>query len=144
MFGNKREREANERLDQLGQQIVRASAGNEAEAEAASMSPFLYARLSARIAAERARREEGESWLTLLGVAWRTVPAMLLVAVIAVTLFLSASFGTVPSGSSSDYSLMGTSDGSIESVVFAEQRTLSNDDALATIWDDDDERETLR
>lgn len=144
MFGNKRERVADEQLDQLGQQIVRASSGNEAEAAAVGASPFLYTRLRARISAERARREERESWLTLLGVAWRTVPAMMLVAVFAVALFLSASFSTGSSGSSSDYSLMGNSDGGIESVVFAEQRTLSSDDALATIWDDDDEREMTK
>lgn len=144
IFGKKRGRQVDEQLDQLGRQIVRASAGNEAEAEAVGASPFLYTRLRARISAERVRRSERESWLTLLGVAWRTVPAMMLVAVFAVALFLSASFGTGTSGSSGDYSLTGHSDGGIENVVFAEQRTLSTDDALATIWDDEDERETTK
>lgn len=143
MFGNKKGHEANERLDELGQRIVRASAVNEAEAEAVGASPFLYTRLRARISAERERRVEGERWLTLLGVAWRTVPAMVLVAVMALVLFLSATFSTMTSGSFNDDAIVGASDSGIENVVFAEQRTISSDDVLATIWDDDD-RETTR
>jgi hypothetical protein len=63
---------------------VRASAtAGEAEAERVAASPFLYARLRTRISAEEERRAGGETWLALLGVVWRSVPAMALVALFA-------------------------------------------------------------
>src|SRR5919206_2578362 len=94
MAGEEKKRELEARLDRLGRTVVRAYASNEAEAEAAAASPFSYARLRARIAAEAARREEGEGWLAVLGVVWRAAPAMALVAVVAFALFLFA--GTAP------------------------------------------------
>ena len=89
MVGNKKNRERDERLNQVGRAVLRASASNEREAEEAAASPFLYGRVRARIRAERERREEGESWFQLLGVVWRAVPAMALVAIFAFALFWS-------------------------------------------------------
>lgn len=137
MIGNKKNRGSDERLDQIGRDIVRASALNEAEAENVAATPFLYARLRSRINAERERREEGESWLAMLGVAWRAVPAMAIVAILAVTLFLSASFSKGPSAINVDDALLGAGDAGVESVVFADNRSLSSDDILATILNDD-------
>ena len=132
-----REQDAFERLDRVAHKIVRASADNEAEAEAAASSPFLYARLRARINAERTRNETGEGWLALFGVIWRAVPAMALVAVLAFMLFLSISF-TQTAGSYSDEALLGARDAGVERVVFAGDRQLSSDDVLATILNDDE------
>jgi hypothetical protein len=138
MIGNKRNRGSDERLDQIGREIVRASASNELEGENAAAAPFLYARLRSRINDERARREEGEGWLAMLGVAWRAVPAMAVVAILAVVLFLSASFGSRPAGFSIvDDELLGANEVGVESVVFADNRSLSNDDVLATILNED-------
>jgi hypothetical protein len=140
MIGNQRNRGADERLDEIGREIIRASASNQAEGEDAAASPFLYARLRSRINAERARREEGESWLAMLGVAWRAIPAMAIVAIFAVALFLSASFGTRPSAvANADDAFLGPSDVGVENVVFADNRSLSNDEVLATILNEDEQ-----
>src|ERR671931_481799 len=113
MAGEGKKRELEARLDRLGRTAVRAYASNEAEAEAAASSPFSYARLRARLAAEAARREEGEGWLAVLGVVWRAAPAMALVGA-----------GGEP-------------------VVFADARSISNDDVLETIISDEG-REDVR
>jgi hypothetical protein len=143
MFGNKRERGSDERLDRMGRQLVRASAMNEGEAEAAVSSAHLYARLRARIASERERREEGERWFALLDVVWRAVPAMALVAVFALALLLSVSPGTRSLASFSDEALLGARDAGIERVVFIDRQPLSSDEVLATILNGE-EREALR
>ncbi|MCA1566262.1 MAG: hypothetical protein LC803_11615 [Acidobacteria bacterium] len=146
MIGNHKKDEPGERLERFGRAVVRASAtANVAEAEAAAASPFLYARLRARIAAEEERRAGGETWLTLLGVVWRSVPAMALVALVAFVLFWTSSLGTTTAspGVLSDEALMDARDAGIESVVFAERRPLSSDDVLATIIQED-EREGSR
>jgi hypothetical protein len=144
MVGKKSNRERDERLDGLGRSILRSSASNEAEAEAVASSPFLYTRLRARINAERARREEGENWLALLGVIWRAVPGMALSAVFAFALFWSASPGARSStGGFSVEALFGPRDAGVEQVVFADKTTWSNDEVLATILSDD-EREVSR
>jgi hypothetical protein len=139
MITRKKDSERDERLDILGRKIVRASSSKEEEAEAAASSPFLYTRLRARIAQERERREEGESWLTMLGVAWRTVPAMALVAVFAFVLFLSAGTGTRAPVGSNDYALLGETDAGVEQVVFADRQPLSSDEVLTTIMDADEQ-----
>lgn len=132
MVGNKRDGVTEERLDRLGRDLVRASAMNEAEAEAASASGFLYARLRSRIQ----QREERESWLVTLKVIWRAVPAMALVAILAVALFISASLGAGPSEVLSDESPL---DMGTEGVVFADARNMSSDDVLATILNEDEQ-----
>lgn len=146
MIGNHKKGEPGERLERFGQAIVRASAtANDAEAEAVAASPFLYARLRARIKTEEERRAGGETWLALLGVVWRSVPAMALVALVAFVLFWTTSLGTTTAlpGVLSDEALMDARDAGIESVVFAERRPLSSDDVLATILLED-EREVSR
>lgn len=143
MTGKKREYGTNENLDRLGRRIIRASADNEQMGEAAASSPFLYTRLRSRINAERARREEGETWRAYFGVIWRAVPAMALVAIFAFVLFLSA---RLPGGISgySDEALLGERDAGVERVVFTTDRQpLSSDDVLATILNDE-ERGTSR
>ena len=148
MIGNHKKDEPGERLERFGRAVVRASAtANVAEAEAVAASPFLYARLRARIAAEEERRAAGgETWLALLGVVWRSVPAMALVALVAFVLFWTTSLGTTTNASPgvlSDEALMDAREDGIESVVFAERRPLSSDDVLATILNAD-EREASR
>jgi hypothetical protein len=106
---------------------------NEAEGELAAASPFLYTRLRSRIAAERGQREEGEGWLAMLGVVWRAIPAMAVIAIFAVALFISANFGARPAGILADEALLDPADAGIESVVYADNRSLSNDEILATI-----------
>ena len=139
MIGNKKSRKRDEQLDRMGRELVRASVSDEVEVEAASASPFLYTRLKARINAELERRVERESWLAVLGVVWRVVPAMALVAVFALVMFVSANLNRQPSVVSNDYTLLGTSSTEVENVVFADTRNMSSDDVLATIVSDDEQ-----
>jgi Holliday junction resolvase len=143
MVDKKREQDLDERLDSVGRRVVRAAASNETAASVVASSPFLYARLRARITSERERREEGERWFTLLGIAWRAVPAMALTAIFAFALFWSASLGMQSPSNFSLESLLNTRDAGIEQVVFADRQPLSSDEVLATILSDD-ERETTR
>lgn len=139
MSGKERRRElTDERLDQLGRGLLRASASDDAEVEAAAASPFLYARLRARISAEAERREAGESWRVLLSVAWRSAPAMALAAAFAFLLFWSSSATTRAPSVLSDEAFLGTRDAGFEHVVFAERSALSNDEVLATILNEED------
>jgi len=122
------------RLERFAREVVRASAAGEAEGQAAADSPFLYARVRARIEEERRRREEGEGWLALFGVAWRAVPAMALVAVAALALFLSSGAGDLgPGFGLGAETLLVERDGDFEQVVLADTRPPSNDEVLSTI-----------
>lgn len=136
MAGEKIANARKERLERVAREVVRASAAGEGEAETAADSPFLYARVRARIEEER-RREEGEGWLALFGVAWRAVPAMALVAVMAMALFLSSGVNDLTPGFSlGAETLLVERDEDFEQVVLADTRTPSNDDVLSTIIDE--------
>ncbi len=140
MVSKKKDRGLDERLDRMGREIVRASAANEQEAERVASSPFLYTRVRSRINAERRRREEGEGWLAMLGIAWRAVPAMALTAIFAFALFWSsANPGTPTTIALSDDALFGAPDAEIERVVFADRQPLSSDEVLATIINEEPE-----
>lgn len=131
---------ARSRLDSLGREVVRAAAANEEEAEAVARSPFLYARVRARVAAERQRRAEGEGWLAVLGVAWRAVPALSLVFAFALALLLTSGPAGAPAQSGVvEEALAGAPpQGAVyERVVFAETSALTGDDVLNTIYYED-------
>jgi hypothetical protein len=135
MAGEKSDGARVERLERVAREVVRAAAAGEGEARAAADSPFLYARVRARIEEERRRREEGEGWLALLGVAWRAVPAMALVAVMALAVFLSSGAGELTPGFGlGAEALLGERDEAFEQVVLTDTRTPSNEDeVLSTI-----------
>ena len=133
MAGEKQADARGARLERLGREVVRASAGEEREAEAVADSPFLYARVRASVEAERRRREEGEGWLALFAVAWRAVPALALVTAFAFALFLStAGAGEVAAGAP-DEALIGEREADIEQVVFTNTRAPSSDEVLSNI-----------
>ena len=135
MAGEKFEDARRERLERVAREVVRAASAGEAEADAAAGSPFLYARVRARIEQERRRREEGEGWLALFRVARRAVPAMALVAVFALGLFLSSGAGDLTPGFGlGAETLLSERDEEFEQVVLADPRTPSNEDeVLSTI-----------
>jgi hypothetical protein len=135
MVGKKNSRSSDEHLDRIGRELIRASAANSEEAETVAASPFLYTRLRARINSEREQREAGESWLTMLGVIWRAIPAMAMVALLAVVLFLSAGSGTQRSVAM----IPDARDAEFESVVFADNRSLTSDEVLVTILNEDEQ-----
>jgi hypothetical protein len=130
---------ARSRLERLGREVVRSAAANDEEAEEVARSPFLYARVRARVAAERQRRAEGEGWLAVLGVAWRAVPALSLVFAVALALLLTSGPAGAPAQAGVvEEALAGARQGAVyESVVFAETSALSGDDVLTTIYYED-------
>ncbi|HKE03933.1 MAG TPA: hypothetical protein VKE91_07735 [Blastocatellia bacterium] len=68
---------------------MREAKVSEAEMETIASSPFPYTRLRERIAAEQERRAiVGETWIGMLIVARRAIPAMLVFAVAMIGLFL--------------------------------------------------------
>jgi hypothetical protein len=125
--------EVDERLDRLGSEVIRVSSLNEAEAEEIVASPFLFSRIRSRIASETSRREEKENRLSMFIVFWRAVPAMALVAIVCLVLFLASSPGGLVSAGLTEDGVPSAPDSGIESIVFAERQPLSNDEVLATI-----------
>lgn len=145
MVSKQKDHGRDERFEELGREIIRASAANEEEAAAVASSPFLYTRVRARINAERERRDgTAEGWLALLTGFWRAIPAMAMVALFAFGLFWSTLSGTQTSTALTDEALLGAPDAEIERVVFADrQQSLSSDEVLSTILNDE-EREVSR
>jgi hypothetical protein len=126
-------------LDALGREIVRAAAANEDEAERAASSPFLYARVRSRVAAERARLDEADDWRAALRVFRRAVPTVAVVAALALALFFSVLVGTTQGDARDEATLLGDGDTAVEQVVFADRSSLTSDEVLATIIEDDRE-----
>src|SRR3954463_519238 len=88
MLGKKAHEISDDKLDLLARLVVRSAApGAQGEAEAVVAAPFLYTRIRARIE-EQKREQPDEGWRTLLAVAWRAVPAMAIVAALALTIML--------------------------------------------------------
>ena len=134
-----RSKERVERLDAFGREIVRAAAANEDEAERAADAPFLYARVRARVAAERARIEEADDWRAALRVFRRAVPTVAVVAMLALALFVSVLLGTPQPDARDEETLLGERDTAVEQVVFTGRSTLTSDEVLETIIEDDRE-----
>jgi hypothetical protein len=79
MLLRKRQPTSDEHLDRIGKRVVTRGGISKEEADTISTSPFMYARLRARIEAEQARRAGPQSgWLATLFVARRAMPALVL------------------------------------------------------------------
>jgi hypothetical protein len=85
MFFNKTDQELGKRLDRAGSELVRAAGLSEFESDAAASSPFLYARVRARIEGERRRTEKDVSAFAMLSIVWRAIPGLALIAIAAVS-----------------------------------------------------------
>lgn len=134
-----RSKDSVERLDAFGREIVRAAASNEDEAERVAASPFLYTRVRARVAAERARLEEADDWRAALRVFRRAVPTVAVVAVLALALFVSVLLGAGRDDSRDEATLLGERDTGVEQVVFTGRSGLTSDEVLETIFEDNGE-----
>jgi len=124
----------NQELDRVGRQLLLASASTEEEIEATAASPFLYTRLRAAIAEEERRREENGSWLSMLFVARRAVPAMALTAVLAAVLTVwSMQPGTPAAGYGlEDEALTDTRDPGVEQTILS-QNALSREEVFSIV-----------
>ena len=133
MFGKKAHHLTDARLDPIARAAVRAAArGADDAADAVASSPFLYARIAARIE-ERRRAQNDEGWLTLLAVAWRAVPVMAVVAMVAAALlfWIGISGASASSSSQMGYeALLDTRGSGLVTTVLVDRDQLSHDDVL--------------
>ncbi len=155
MFSRTKPDPNGERLDEVGEDLVRAARASDGEIEAAS-GPLLYSRIRASIAA-RQRETEGPtgSWLGFLRAARLAVPAMALVTVVVTfvpRLGLSAKMHAARGEQKAAYYPGIPAPEAPRILVFAagacalsnsEECAISNNEVLATLFADDNQ-ETQR
>ena len=132
-----------ERLDRAGRLITNAAAISERESTQAAESPFLFARVRARIASEQQALEGRGIWSGFWPIAKRAIPPMVVVAAVSLGLSLYLTGNKTQSAAFSVDAYLGTNESGIENMVFAERRPLTRDEVLATIISRD-EREAGR
>jgi hypothetical protein len=134
MFGKNPQNDESRRvgIDRLGTLVLRAAAADEQEIEAASTAPFLFTRIRARIA--EARREESTGWQSLPLIAWRAIPAMALIAMLAggLTIWTAEPTSTPVGFGIYEEALADTTNPGIEQAVL-NQNSLSSDDVLTIV-----------
>jgi hypothetical protein len=126
----------NEELDRLGKIVLRSAAARDEDTEAAASSPFLFTRVRAAIAAEQRLQEESGSWLSMILVARRAVPAMALVATLAAILTVWSA-GPALNGTpaqAEEEGLFSLLDPGVEQTVLA-SRGLSRDEVFNIVVD---------
>ena len=125
-----------EELDRVGKLVLMAAAANESELEAAASSPFLFTRVRAAINEERRRREESSGWVSLIQIAWRAVPAMALVAILAAVLTVwSSQSVVVTTPQADDEPLIGALDPGVEQTVLTSRNGLSREEVFNIVLD---------
>jgi hypothetical protein len=121
-------------LDDAGRRVLRAAAASLEETEAAASSPFLFARIRAAIR-DRNQREEAGNWLSLIFVARRAVPAMVLVTLLVGALTAWSAFNPPAVQTSFDEEALIEGPGpGVEQTVLA-GTTLSQDDVINIVVD---------
>ena len=83
--------------------------------------------------------DEADDWRAALRVFRRAVPTVAVVAALALALFVSVLFGTTQADARDEATLLGDGDTVVEQVVFADTSSLTSDEVLATIIEDDRE-----
>ena len=123
----------NEELDRVAKLVLKAAGASESDIEAAASSPFLFTRIRASIN-EGAEPEDSRGWLSVIQVAWRAVPAMALVAIMAAGLTVwSTSNAPVPVAQADDEPLIGALDPGVEKTVLASRNGLSREEVFNII-----------
>jgi hypothetical protein len=142
MFSRKRRRTPDERLDGIGKSVVRSGGISDDETEAIVASPFMYARLRARIEAEQQRRAERQAgWFATLFVARRAIPALVLIAVFAVAAFWFAKTNSpagLPSADARNDNFDRVVVGGTCALSSTEECAISTEEVLATLFAEGD------
>jgi hypothetical protein len=124
-----------DQLDEAGRRVLRAAAASLEETEAAATSQFLLTRVRAAIREEARRREDAGSWLSLIFVARRAVPAMALVTLLAGAITAWSAFNPpVSQNSLDDEAIIEGPGPGVEQTVLA-GATLSQDDVINIVVD---------
>jgi hypothetical protein len=122
----------NEELDRVAKLVLKAASASESDIEAASSSPFLFARIRASI--NEGPEPDSRGWLSLIQVAWRAVPAMALVAIMAAGLTVwSTQTAPVPVAQADDEPLIGALDPGVERTVLASRNGPSREEVFNII-----------
>ena len=122
----------NEELDRVAKLVLKAASASESDIEAASSSPFLFTRIRASI--HEGPEQDSRGWLSLIQVAWRAVPAMALVAIMAAGLTVwSTQTAPVPVAQADDEPLIGALDPGVEKTVLASRNGPSREDVFNII-----------
>ena len=121
-----------EELDGVAKLVLRAASASESDIEAASSSPFLFARIRASI--NEGPEPDSRGWLSLIQVAWRAVPAMALIAIMAAGLTVwSTQTAPVPVAQADDEPLIGSLDPGVERTVLASRNGPSREEVFNII-----------
>ena len=129
----KSDAQKNEELDRVGRLVLKAATASEADTEAAASSPFLFTRVRAAINEER-RSEESRGWLSLIQVAWRAVPAMAVIAILAAVLTFWTS-PVAPVAQTDDEPLIGALEPGVEQTVLASRSGLTREEVFNIVVD---------
>ena len=125
----------NNELDRIGKMVLRSAVAREEDVEAAASSPFLLTRVRAAIESEQRLQEESGGWISLILVARRAVPAMVLVAILAAILTVWSA-GFTPTAVQADAEgLFGNPDPGVEQTVLASRNGLSRDEIFNLVVD---------
>lgn len=137
MVFNKTDQELGKRLDRTGSEVVRAAGLSEFESDAAASSPFLYARIRARIEGERRHTENGLAAFAMLSIAWRAIPALGLIAIAAVSSLWVTTPAAPVAGSPASVQLDNVrliATGGTCALSNASECAISNEEVLATMF----------
>jgi hypothetical protein len=122
----------NQELDRIAKLVLKAASASESDIEAASSSPFLFTRIRASI--NEGPEPDSRGWLSLIQVAWRAVPAMALVAIMAAGLTVwSTQTAPVPLAQADDEPLIGALDPGVERTVLASRNGPSREEVFNII-----------
>jgi hypothetical protein len=145
MFWKKKNQSHDELLDRVGKSVARASGINESEADQIASSPFLYARLRARIEAERKPQQEPDGgWLATFTIARRATVALALVAIAAVaSLWFAATKYTAdpPPGGANVYVHYPLTPVTACSLSATDECAISSEEVLATMFAEQEGKE---
>lgn len=130
-------------LDRVGRLITRAGVLPDEESSKIATTPFLFARIKARISSEEQQRENLGLWAGFWPTAKRAVPAMVIIAAVSFGLSVYMSGNKNQTAAFSVDAYLRTNESGVENIVFAERRPLTSDEVLATIFSRDD-REAVR
>jgi hypothetical protein len=126
----------NEDVDRVAKLVLKAATANEADIEAAASSPFVFTRVRAAINQERREREESRGFLSLIQVAWRAVPAMAMIAIMAAVLTVWTTQNAIaPMAQNDDEYLIVPLEPGVEQTVLANHNGLSRDEIFNIVVD---------
>ena len=121
----------NEELDRVAKLVLKAASASESDIEAAASAPFLFTRVRAAINDAGREPEEARGWLSIIQVAWRAVPAMALVAIMAAGLTVwSTQSAMAPIAQADDEPLIGALDPGVEQTVLTSRNGLSREEVF--------------